>query len=264
MQADSKFSLKRFIMLFRQSLIVNRKFIGISLAGVSGSLFLFLIMVQSMSGFNKWDLGNYMATFIFVFFFLGILYISYSFPGFRSKEKSITYLMLPASNSEKYFHELIVRIIAYILFMPLIFWIVANLEGAIVHHYVPKLINFKFSFGQATTEFLNEKKPNSWDIMVFVQVCLFFLVAAFTGATHFSKSPLVKTLFTFSVIMCGYLLLIYLFYKGLDIKEYHTLNGRILFLSKGKDLIIFFAIAGTLVNLSLLAISWFRLKEKEV
>ena len=38
------------------------------------------------------------------------------------------------------------RIVGYIILMPIIFWIVANIEGIIVHHYVPELVNYKFSF----------------------------------------------------------------------------------------------------------------------
>jgi len=264
MQTNNLFSLHRFIMLFKQSLMTNKRFIGISLAGVTGTLFVSLILFQSMSNFRNWDQSDYLVTFAVFFFSLGIIYSSLSFPAFRTKEKSIAYLMLPASTSEKYVFELLTRIVTFILFMPLLFWVVANLEGNVVHHYEPRLINYKFSFAQAWTEFTKNAPIQGWSKLAFIQGALFVFIAAFTGASHFSKSPLVKTLFTFSIIVGGYALFTYLLIKGLNLKEYQPSNHRILFMNDRNQAITFFAIAGTVVNLSLLAIAWFRLKEKEV
>lgn len=263
MQANNQFSIQRFMMLIKQSLRVNKKTIGISLAGISGTLFILLILFQKMSSFEDWTNQSYFKTFWAFFFIFGIIYSSLSFPAFRSKEKSIAYLTLPVSTSEKFIFELLTRIVGFIILMPLLYWIIANVEGSIIHYYFPSLANYKFSFHQAFTESSN-KQVTGWVILSSIQSCLFVFIAVFTGASHFQKSPLVKTLFTFSAIVIGYLLFIYLLFKGLNLESHVPSNGGVLFIRSKEGAIAFFAIAATVVNLSLLAIAWFRLKEREV
>lgn len=263
METNNTFSIQRFILLCRQSLIINKKLIGISLAGFTGTLFILLIFLQSVDHFNNWKNENYMATFAFLFFPLGIIYSSLSFPAFRSKEKSMAYLMLPTSASEKYVFEILSRIVLFILVMPLLFWIVANLEGAIVHSFVPALTNYKFSFGETWSDFNNNPQVGGWLQLAIVQGCLFVFIAPFVGASHFSKSPLLKTLFSLSVIMAGYALFTFLLVKGLNIEAYHPVNNRVLFIRNEHQAIASLAIGAIVINLCFLAIAFFRLKEKE-
>ncbi len=248
------------MMLVKQSWRVNKKTIGISMAGISGTLFLLLIFFQSMSDFKYWTNQSYLGTFMFFFFALGAIYASSSFPAFRSKEKSITYLTLPVSTLEKYIFELLTRVIGFIILMPLLYWIIANIEGSIIHYYFPSLVNYKFSFSQVLTDY----PMSGWKKIAFLQGGLFVFIAAFTGASHFNKSPLIKSLFTFSIIVIGYFLFIYLLIKGFNLENYRTANNGMLFFKGEKGSITFFAIAATVVNVVLLAVAWFRLKEKEV
>jgi hypothetical protein len=83
--------------------------------------------------------------------------------------------MLPISSSEKFAFELITRIILFLVMMPLLFWVVANLEGAIVHSYVPEFVNYKFSFEDAYNKLTNSDKNNYWLVFSFVQGGLFVL-----------------------------------------------------------------------------------------
>jgi len=153
MQTKNSFSFRRFIMLIKLSLRVNKKLLLISLAGVTGTLFIGLFLLQAMVNFEYWGQGEYMTTFFFIFLILGFIYTSQSFPSFRSKTKSLSYLMLPVSNSEKYVFELLTRIIAFVVLMPVLYWIVSNIEGRIVHHYAPAMINYKFSFLDTISKF---------------------------------------------------------------------------------------------------------------
>jgi len=260
MQTNNQFSIKRFILLTKQSLRVNKKNIGIALAGISGILFLLLLLFQKMGRFINWSNNAYFGAFVFFFFALGVIYASSSFPAFRSKEKSIAYLTLPISTSEKFIFELLTRVVGYIILLPILFWLIANIEGRIVHYYIPDFVNYNFSFKQV----LVDNPMTGWSKIVFLQSSLFAFIAAFTGACHFSKSPLIKTLFTFSIIVAGYFLLFYLLIKGLNIENYRTINDKMLFFRSEQGSIAFFAIVATVVNLTLLVIAWFRLKEKEV
>ncbi len=261
MGTNNSFSFQRFIMLIKLSLRVNKKLILISLAGLTCTLFLGLILLQAMVNFEFWGQSEYMTTFFFIFLILGFIYAGQSFPSFRSKTKSLSYLMLPASNSEKYLFELLTRIIAFVILMPVLFWIVSNLEGRIVHHYVPQLTNYKFSFLENFSTFRKATNPPFWGIFGTIQAILFIYIAAFAGASHFSKSPIIKTLLSFSTITAGYFLFSYLLFRGLNLKDYHH-TVPFVFLTKDRVL-MFFALAALLVNLTLLAIAWFRLKEKE-
>lgn len=264
METNNTFSFKRLELLFRQSFIINKKLIGISLAGIAGTMFFVLIILQSMNSFRNWDQKDSMLTFLFLFFSLGSIYAGLSFPAFRTKDKSISYLMLPASSSEKYIFEFLTRILAFFIIIPLIFWVVANIEGTIVHHYKAALADYKFSFQQAWAAFTNNTPIKSWNKLAIIQGGLFVFLAAFTGACHFSKSPLIKTIFTISIIISGYVLLTYLLIKGLNLKDYQPSESRILFIRTAQTDMSLFAIVATVTNLALFAISWFRFKEKEV
>jgi hypothetical protein len=214
-----------------------------------------------MINFERWGQGNYMGTFFVLFLILGFLFMSQAFPAFRNNTKCQAFLMLPATNSEKYVFELLSRIVGYIIIMPIIFWIVANIEGTIVHYYVPELVNYKFSFIDNFSKSLEITKTGFWGVFGTGQAILFVFIAAITGASHFSRSPLVKTLFTFSTIVSGYFLFSYLLYRGLNLREYHPTDTS-MFISKDKILLMF-ALAGTVINITLLAVAWFRLKERE-
>lgn len=249
--------------LFRQSFLVNKKMLGISIAGVAGSLFILLMFCQRNFSYTRWDQGDYMLIFLMFFFMVGIIWTGKSFPSFRSKEKSISYLMLPASTPEKFFFEFLIRIVAFILLMPLVFWIIANIEGAMMHRFKPELVNYTFSFSAGWAEFTKNWQADMWIKYGYFEAYLFSLIASFTGACYFSKSPLVKTIFIFLVIVTGYFLLIYLLVRGLKIDNYLPTGRTILPLHGKRETAIFFAIASTAVNLTLLSVSWFRFKERE-
>lgn len=286
METNNIFSLRRFMLYCRQSIIINKKIIGISLIGFIGTLFVALLFFQSIDHhFAGWKLENYIVMFFIYFFGLGITYISSSFPAFRTKEKTIHYLMLPISSTEKFAFELVTRIILFIFLMPLIYWSVANLEGAVVHSYIPELVNYKFSFSEAYAKLTSTTRFTVYGIeqtgtpaimqYIFIQGGLFVFIFLFAGASHFSKSPFLKTLFTYSIILAAYSLLSYFLYKGLDLKDYNypirseisTYGGGIKtasFFKNEKAATVFYAYAITIVNLCFLAIAYFRLKEKEV
>jgi hypothetical protein len=256
METNNIFSLSRFIQLCKQSLIIHKKLIGITIAGFSGFVFLFLMLVQ-IKNYVGWNNNSYMLTFLVMFFLGGTIYSSLSFPAFRTKEKSISYLMLPSSVTEKFLFEFLARIILFIIVMPFVFWIMANIAGIIMHHYIPEFINYRFSFSKTLISFAFQKGNTAWTNLAIIQGWLFIFIAAFTGASHFSKSPLVKTLFTLSLIA-------YLLVKGINIKGYTLDNDRLLFIHNKNQAMAFFALAITVTNLCVLAIAWFRLKEKEV
>ena len=260
METNNLFSFQRFMLLCKQSLIINKKMIGIALIGFAGTLFITLLLFQSRySNINSWGIENDTITFFFMFIILGIIYTSLSFPAFRSKEKSMTYLMLPASTSEKFVFELVSRFIVFIVLMPVLFWSVTNLEGVIVHHFVPSFEHYRFSFNEDFRNYFTRNgKLDDPYLFFFLQLVLFGFIFSFAGASHFSKSPLLKTLFAFTIIVAGYMLFILIMVKVL-----HLNYNNMPFVNDKNDLLKFFNYSILVINLSLLAISFFRLKEKE-
>jgi hypothetical protein len=262
MESGNTFSLQRLMLLFKQSFTINKKQLAITIISIAAIFFVILVLSQSAAQFVKWRPSNGLILFEIFFFAFGIVYSSFAFPAFRTKEKTMSYLMLPVSTLEKFTFEFLTRIVAFILFMPLLFLIVANLEGIIVHHFVPELTYYKFSFGTAWKD-LNNHQVKGWIMFGYIQTALFAFIVAFTGASYFSKAPLMKTIFTFSIVQVTGILFIYLLSKGLNLKGNDLSGQNILFIKNEADAVVFYALSALAVNLTLLSIAWFSLKEKE-
>lgn len=263
METNNTFSVQRLILLGKQFWIIYKKMIAIMLPGFAGILFIVLILLQSMGNFQNWENHDYMGIFTFLFLTWGFIIAGYSYPGFRNKEKSMAYLMLPASASEKFIFEFLTRIVVFIFLMPLFFWVVANLEGLVVHSFVSDFEHYKFSFAETWSEINYQLHYDGWNKFGMVQGCIFVFIAAFTGASYFSKLPVLKTMFVFSILVAGYALFTFLLVKGLNLRDFHPENDRILFIKNWHDTIAPLAIGLTVINMCLLAIAFFRLKEKE-
>ena len=264
MQTNNSFSFLRLMLLFKQKLIINKRRFPLGLLAFSGGLFILFVFSQSAKNFINWSNTDYLSTFIPAFIGLGIAYSASSFPYFRSKEKSIAYLMLPATNSEKFVFEILFRIVAFIILMPLVFWIVANLEGALVHSFFPKLVNYKFSFYDGLMVIVKDGKFEFWVLILTIQGILFPFIALFTGASHFSKSPLLKTLLTFSIVVLGFFLFTYLLNLSINLDGLKPVGKDQIFFRDGQSVYRLLSISMLIINMTFLAIAWFSLKEKEV
>jgi hypothetical protein len=229
---------------------------------VTGAMILAIFFLQTVIGFRNWDHAEFIITFIVLFILLGIIYASYSFPAFRSKEKSVDYLMLPANPVDKFIFEFIVRIAAFVIVMPLLYWIAANIEASIAHSLKPILPVSGFSFSKGITGIFHGKSIG-WQGLIFSQIMLFFLVSSFTGAAYFTSLPLIKNLFTLTVIFSAYSLYTYLIFRGFGLDHFDPVIKRVLFIHTKNQAYAFFSIAMLVINMTLVAVSWFRLKEKE-
>ena len=264
MQTTNSFSFHRLILLFKHSLVINKRRFTMAVSAFSGFLFLSLFFAQSVHDYTNWGNKDYLSTFISIFVSLGIAFSAFAFPAFRSKEKSMAYLLLPATNGEKFVFELLFRIVAFIILMPLLFWTVANLEGTVIHYFFPKLTNYKFSFGEGFLQIVKDGKFEFWALILTIQGILFGFIAPFAGAGYFSKSPLLKTILTFSIINLSYFLFIFLLVKGFNLEHFHSMENSLFSMKDSQRVIIQLATGMTIINLTLLSFAWFTLKEKEV
>ncbi len=263
MQTNNLFSFRRLTWLFRQSLIINKRIIGISLIGFSGTLFAALFIFQLMARF-RWTDQNATVMFLVLFFILGVIYSSLSFPAFRSKEKSMSYLLHPASSSEKFVFEILTRIIAFIIIFPVLYWLIANAEGWLAHQFFPELTHYRFSVLREGNGLYFQSDDTVWQVkwLVVMGVLSIFFIP-FTGAGFFRKSPLLKTMFTLVIIGAAYTLFIYILFKGLHLHDYEPQGHRVLFIRSKENVLTFSVVATGVINLALLAMVWFGIKEKE-
>jgi len=130
-----------------------------------------------------------------------------------------------------------------------------------MHYLNPSFNNYSFSYSEAWISFVSSENFTAPEKFIFVPAALFVFIAPFTGASHFTKLPLIKTIFTFTLIMGGYFLMGFLLIKATGADKYTT--DRILFI-KENNVVAFLAIFAMVINLLLLAISYFRLREREV
>jgi hypothetical protein len=174
--------------------------------GGSSVLLIFLLyFLQASQQFSDWENVDYSGVFAFIFFPLGILFSGLAFPAFRNKEKSMAYLMLPVTQTERYIFEFLTRILLFIVIIPPLFWVVANLEGAVVHQFAPELVHYRFSFGEAWLKFTSHGHLAGWTLFAVMQGWLFSLFLFFAGASHFSRMPFQKTWFSFGVLFLALL-----------------------------------------------------------
>ena len=231
-------------------------------------MFIVLLFLQSINKFNNWADGAYLALFIVCSIILGAIYISNSFPAFRTKEKSMAYLMLPATTYEKFLFEFLSRIVLFILLMPLLLVSVVYFETFLVHNFVTGFEQFTISKLKIGNEHFNggnlDHNLIMWTKYTIIQYGLLLWIIIFTGASHFSKSPLLKTFFTVTIIYVGFGFFIYLITKALGINGDNTRNLILQIPKDGELIVVFASIIVTILNLSLLAMAFFRLKEKEV
>src|SRR5690606_9481740 len=214
MKISDTFNITRFGLLVKQHLIHNHRMLLISIVGFCGGLFMLLLIIQAMNQFDSWSQDAYHATFITIFIATALLYAGTSFPSLRSREKSYSYLLNPASTLEKFLFELISRIVLFIILIPLLYWTVYHVEG-----YFLQAIYSRFEFApQSIVEipFLEVDVPDDstlpyWALAMPFAFGLLLFTLPFTGASIFMKYPLPKTLFAVAIVFFFHVFLVFFF-----------------------------------------------------
>jgi hypothetical protein len=257
---NNTFSIKRIGLLYRQYYFLNDKKLFLTLGATVGlivAIHTFTHIVK-LGHLNTVNPQYFMIVFLFCFIGGTLLWTGYAFPGFRTKEKCFNYLTVPASTSEKFVFELINRLILFIVVFPAIYWCFTNLVTWSFHQYVPEYVNYKFSYS------FPKPSLSVREIVLIVSLCFLIFTISFAGASYFKTLPIVKTIVVVFVLVCVYALYVYLVVEKLGLKQYNPANDRILFMRSADDAKLAGIFAAITANLFLLAISFFRLKEKEV
>ena len=264
MSINSIFKRSRFLLLFKQAAIHNNKMMLYSAVGFCGVVFLILLFSQMGNDYAPHNVEmflGFLTGFVTVF---GILYAGYSFPAFRNKETSISYLTLPASAFEKFLFEFTSRILIMLIVLPFLFWFTFNIEG-----YVFTLFT-SIGFDPVGFSDLLESPPMeadipSWAYILMTSSAFLVFVLAFTGAAMYSKQPLVKTLFSIAVVIAFFVTYAYIVIEPLGLSNYFVDNAEMWLAPQSESGALKFASFLVIVaNITMLSVTYFKLKEKEV
>lgn len=259
MNSSDIFSISRLGLLIRQNLIHNYRLFAITLIGFCGGLFILFLMMQLTNDLRPLDANTFFETFLFISVITAMLYTGTAFSGLRTREKSFSYLLNPASVLEKFLLEFVSRILVFIVVVPSLYWIIFHAEGYFLH-----LINPEFSFTPVSFTDNNLKRPDELsEIALMLSGSMLLFTVPFTGASMFMKYPLPKTLFAVVAIFFFHVFLVYFFLEILDFASRGPKDGKILGMD-GKDAITFFAIYCLVANVVMIAVAYLKLKEREV
>lgn len=252
------FNPKRFLKYLLFNISANRNSYLFMLAGSFIALFLFLVFVLSTEGIR--DEPGWLATFFGTSIVATLLLIGHAFPGIRRKKTAITFLMAPASTFEKYFSEVVLKMVLFALLYPVFFRIAGQMALGFLEY-----VSLYKSYPPFTYNALKSMKQQEF-FPIIIWLYLFGASIAFAGASAFKKFPLVKTLISITVfggLVAGYF---YILLEKMHVEhgiEYYMFE--ILNLKDGNEppVALFCTILG-ISSVVALAYAYFNIKEREV
>jgi len=260
---NNTFSIHRLSLLFRQSLLHNSRLIWLALIGYCGLVIILLLFFQAAQNFKMQSTEIYQALFVTIFIAGGVACAGSSFTSFRSKEKTYTYLMIPASPSEKFAVEFILRVVLFVVLVPILFYLIYMLEGTIVQVLAN---DYSFASGNIFQLPSLPERPvgmeGTW-LILFIALLSGIFIIPFTGSVSFAKNPLIKTMFTLAAMVMINVALIYFFIEIANFKRYEPAENGLLFIRSPENALVVFTWFAVLLDIALLAGAYFKLKEKE-
>jgi hypothetical protein len=261
--SNNIFSIKRFSLLFRQHLIHNAQFLLLSTGAYVGVIFIVLSVLQMSENLRPHRLNHFQDLLIVFVTGFGILYVGHAFPAFRSKESTISYLMVPASDLEKFVFEFVSRIGIALVMLPLLYWLTFNIQGYFFEIFSDGIFE---SIGIQHLVKLDVSPDVSISVAysMIAGGILLVLSLAFTGAAMFTKQPLVKSLFALAMLVMFYVGYSYIVIVHLGLGKFNP-PDRMLLIPVDEDrvfktfTIAFFAAASVM-----LFVAFRKLKEREV
>jgi hypothetical protein len=259
MKTNQIFNFKRFGRYALSTLTLRYRQLLLMIAAAVSGIFIFAFV--PLLNHSTWHIDNWIGLAVTSTLIGGLLYVGSAFPSFRGREKTLGYLMIPASTFEKFLYEFIERIVAFLLLFPAILYSFSNLAIALAvkikqHQYVGGVRFDSFSLRDLIA--MNNSGNNG---------ALFFgllaiLILAFAGTLIFRKYPQIKMIvFVMAIISAigGYFYLIFekmrLVHPWIEIlKDYLQKEQAITILT----------IALLAFSLITFCYSYFKLKEKEV
>lgn len=265
MTLQNHFNIKRFSNYFKYNLTMYGKsylYFSIGLLIALFSINFFTLSTATIS--IRFLKGYYIPVFFMIYTISCVIAVGTSFPSLRNSNKISNYLLIPVSTFEKMLLEFMIRIIGFnLLFIPL-YWLVFKIAYAVYHLFEwnnPIVIG---SFDIFSPFYALTNALDKFAVILSILSLSSFL---FMGAAYFKKNALFKTIFTLSILVVFFFVLMvgfsHLFLpnkvEGIDIE---ILSRRI-----NKDLWntqLYAYIIGIGSSLFFIPLTYFKLKEKHV
>lgn len=245
---NSTSSLQRLSSLVKLTLHLNLKRMLYTACIGLGVAIVYILIFWSYDVYNR-DMifSQHEYLFVLSLYISGFIFSGSSFVRFRSKQGTIDYLMIPASNTEKFISEVLLTTLVYPLFFLLCYWLFSSLANAILNSV------FQASF----MPFSVNIAPYGLDLMVY-----FFIQAIFLfGAASFQKTPLMRIVLWALLVATIIALLFYTAWLNFDYsKGTDELAMNKIFYS---SLVYNWRFLAILVGLIFWLLAFLKLKEKE-
>jgi hypothetical protein len=207
MQKKQCFSLRRVYLLLKSDIAILKAVSFTTIITIMAALLLYNLLNPS----NIFSVNESPTIFIWMLFIGGILTTSFAFKNLHNPYKNYFFLMLPASNLEKFIEHVFLTAIFYPLILLLVYscfyWVLSFVVFFVAH---------KFIF--IATPFLY----TTWKIIfIYIVMQSIFLV----GAVYFKKNVLIKTILALCII-------------GVVIFVFITLLAKLFFASLYSDMFI--------------------------
>lgn len=278
---NQNFNIQRFI---RYSLNNFRQYGNLYLTFIVG-LFFGLLLFTSLSMYKEhvWNNNDWRRIFITSAIFVGVMVIGSSFPYLRKKERIMNFLMLPASNLEKYSFEVLLRIVVLAIVFPIVLKVTSILAIHLVE-FVETMMKYESVSGEGASTskgfmllFSTLKNDFRHESLSFAEVldagkpgitkllfgaAFFGFSLPFAGSVVFTKRPFITTLvFVAGVIAVGvgymYILMEKIHIKRPIIADFLEWMGE----EKGMAFLFWLIV---LLSVWVFTYAFFKLKEKEV
>ncbi len=251
------------MLLWRQHFIQNTQLLLLATGAYIGVIFFILSVAQIGNELHPHDFENFRGFLLAFVIIFGVLYVGYSFPAFRSKEKTINYLMVPGSAMEKFLFELLSRVGIMLLLLPSLYWITFHLQGYIFMMFSDYIFE-PIGFSHVASLEIPDMDELGWLPVMIVSGALLGLVLAFTGAAMFTKQPLIKTLFALAVLMIFYTGFSYLVIEHFGVGEYNPPETMWVIPNNEMEAFKWISVMLILTNIVMLFVAFRKLKEREV
>lgn len=183
MQPNNVFNLRRMQLYLQKHMTDHYRFYTMSMLAVFGLMTVIGVSMILLAR-NPFDrLSNLVPFYYIGLFFGGMLFTSRSFNELGNKEKGVDFLMLPASQFEKFITLLLVSTIGYLLFYHLCCYLSFKIIESVQLTALGRKIEMNY-------QFLDDPKEKVYVYYGYMIMQAIFLV----GATYFHKYSFVKTL----------------------------------------------------------------------
>lgn len=265
MKSNQFFSPQRFVMLLRYDLIINyKKYIFTAVGAFIAGFLLLYTALPSKHSFNSFPMQAYWELLIPALLAFGA-FVGLSFPEAGNKINLTRYLLLPASNFEKFTSQFTIRILLGGLLFLAIFWVDAYLARIVIVNSAESLGLVSQIEPFSYSSLLDTIKSDKEYPLIFLTIFAigFYL---FSSRLFFGKFGLVKSLigltalgYIFSLLMVMFTHIFYPETIGFKV----NITDYIVY-KEYSNMELFIGFMATLSIITLLPLGYFKLKEKQL